>query len=402
MAVDLDEIATLASKLGPRPSGSPFERRAAHFVTSRLEQSGVPTTPLPVRVPVTPALGIMVPLLIIAASVLLARLIEPLGLAVSLLGLGLLLLEQAGTPVLARIGSTRPSHNVLGLIPAATGTGEEPDLRRVVLVAHLDTGRAGLFRAPGRLRWLRPAVAVLLLAAVAVPVLQIAALLTDSRTPWWLSLIPFAVLLGACGVLLDREMRGAPSPGASDNAAGVAALLAVARALVRKRPRHLEVWTLFTAGAHAAQTGMRQFLADNRFDPERTFFITVEGVGAGDLALTASEGWLWTRRSSPLLTRVARQTAAPHEEWRVRPEPVVLPPTEQSVALAEGYQALGIVGIAEGETMPRWDQPDDTLERIDARTTTATVDWLIAIIQQLDQEAGDHLHSQPTTRFGRA
>ncbi|MBX6343159.1 MAG: M28 family peptidase, partial [Thermomicrobiaceae bacterium] len=340
----LDDIAALARTIGPRPPGSPHERRAAHYVGERLSALGIPSTTLPLKTPRGVAGPLVVPLILAVASVVVAYAVEGLGLLLGLAALLLLAAEALGPRPLARLLASAPTQSVLGLIPALRTARGAPPERLVILTAHLDSGRGGLIWRRPLVRHLRALVVAVAVAAVAIPVLQAIALTTPSRAPWLLSLIPLAVVLVALGLLTEEAIRGRPVPGANDDASGVAAVLAVGRALQRAHPRHVETWLLFTAASEAGQVGMRRFLAENQLDPERTYFIVVDAVGAGLVRYTRAEGVVWTRDSSPALVRIASDLARQHPAWGVSPYVHRLYPTDQSVALARGYQAIGVLG----------------------------------------------------------
>jgi len=404
VAVDPNDIATLATRIGPRPPGSPYERRAAGYVIERLQQMGVASTLLPVRVPRGFNLVYATLFVVAALSVPLALVSEILALVISLAALVLAALEVTGRPALSRLAATRISHNVLGLIAPARGlpAGEREQPRRVVITAHLDTARSGwLSQQPivARLRLLAVATAA---SMILLPVLQAVALATPSRIPWYASLVPLVILIGATVLLLQRELRGVPVAGANDDASGVAALLGIAGALRRNPPRELEVWLLFTAGAEAGGAGMRQFLRDNLFDPDRTSFISLDSVGAGNIRFTRGEGLLLLRRSSPMLLRIAGEVAREHPEWGLRPQTHRLPATDQSVVLLHGYTAIGLFAADDQGFIPNWHQTSDTPERVDIRTVARAVDVALAMIRHLDTSANHEsvapsLGSEPGT-----
>lgn len=404
MAVDPNDIATLATRIGPRPPGSPYERRAAGYVIERLQQMGVASTLLPVRVPRGFNLVYATLFVVAALSVPLALVSEILALVISLAALVLAALEVTGRPALSRLAATRISHNVLGLIAPARGlpAGEREQPRRVVITAHLDTARSGwLSQQPivARLRLLAVATAA---SMILLPVLQAVALATPSRIPWYASLVPLVILIGATVLLLQRELRGVPVAGANDDASGVAALLSIAGALRRNPPRELEVWLLFTAGAEAGGAGIRQFLRDNLFDPDRTSFISLDSVGAGNMRFTRGEGLLLLRRSSPMLLRIAGEVAREHPEWGLRPQTHRLPATDQSVVLLHGYTAIGLFAADDQGFIPNWHQTSDTPERVDIRTVARAVDVALAMIRHLDTSANHEsvapsLGSEPGT-----
>ena len=397
MAVDFNDVATLAARIGPRPAGSPPEQRAATYVTERLQRLGIPAAALPVAIPRGFSLAYVTLFAVAALSVPLARFLVVLGLILCLIALLLLVAEGTAHPAVSRLLARRPSQNVVGLIPTVTEDGQEvtDPARRVILTAHLDSGRAGLLWRPALVRRFRLLTLAMLGSVALIAVLQIAQLASRSRIPWWISLVPLVVLLVGIALLVEREARGGAVAGANDDASGVAAVLGVAAALQRDRPVHVETWTLFTSGEEAGMAGLRRFLTDNQFDPDRTFFVNVDSVGSGNVRYTRSEGLIVPLRSSPVLTRMAGEIGRNHPEWAVRPQAHQLLPTDQYVALSNGYQAIGVFAVDPGGHVPHWHQLTDTVEHIDVRTVTTAADFVLALVRRIDSEAGEAMARLP-------
>ncbi|HET9014974.1 MAG TPA: M28 family peptidase [Thermomicrobiaceae bacterium] len=395
--MDFNDVATLAGRIGPRPAGSPPEQQAATYVAERLQHLDIPSATLPVAIPRAFSLAYLTLFAVAALSVAAAWFSPVLGLILCLIAIGLLVAEGTAHPTVSRLLASRPSQSVVGLIPALADEGEEvaDPPRRVILTAHLDSGRAGLLTRPFLIRRFRALTLAMLGSVVLIAVLQIAQLAARSRVPWYVSLVPLVVLLAGVALLVEREARGGAVAGANDDASGVAAVLGVAATLQRDRPVHVETWTLFTSGEEAGMAGLRQFLAENRFDPNRTYFVNVDSVGAGGIRYTRGEGLAMLLRSSPILTRMANEIARNHPEWAVRSQAHQLLPTDQYVALSQGYQAIGVFAVDASGHVPNWHQPTDTVEHIDVRTVTIAADFVLALVRRLDSEAGEAMARLP-------
>jgi Zn-dependent M28 family amino/carboxypeptidase len=187
-------------------------------------------------------------------------------------------------------------------------------------------------------------------------------------------------------LLLQRQLHGRPVLGANGNASGVAAALAVAEALQRDRPAHVETWFLFTSGEEAGLAGMIRFLSDNRFNRETTYFVNLDNVGAGRVRYTTAEGMIIPLQSSPILVRIAGEVAAMHPDWRARPIVHHLLPTDQFAALARGYQAISIMAYDDHERIPNWHQPTDTVDNVNLATVRTAADLALGIVRRLDGE----------------
>lgn len=389
MVVNHEDIVFLAREIGPRLPGSLQERRAGQFVAERLSELGIPTALLPMRTPRSFVPTYVVLFLMILAGIAVAWWIPYLGVAVSLAGVVLLSFEVSTRPVLTRFMGTHRGNNILGLIPARLTHGDEEPLRRVILSAHLDTAKSGLLSSRLLVRWFRPVLIAVFAAAGLLPVLLLLYALFDWILAWRLAFIPGLVLLAAIVVLLERELRGRPVRGANDNASGVAAVLGIAAALQRDHPAQVEVWLLFTSGEEAGLAGMRRFLSDNRFNPETTYFINIDNVGAGQIRYTSAEGITFALKSSPELVRVAGEVARMHPAWQTRDTVHRFLPNDQFVALARGYKTISILAHDAQGHLPNWHQVTDTLDNIQLTTVQMAADLALGIIRRLDAEPAE-------------
>lgn len=403
--INQDDITMLARAFIPRLPGSPMERRAARYVVERLEELSIPVAELPVR---TPQSFVPVYASIFAVSIL-GVLIAPfqawVGFLISLAALVLLLLEINNIPVLSRLLATHHTYNVLGLVPQEHGQEDDEPRRRVILSAHLDAARTGILWHPSLVAWLRPIIMIIFATMVVVPVaLLIYALLGDTYL-WVIAVLGAVLLLIAGGLLLEQDIVGQPVAGANDNASGVTAVLGLAQALQRNQPRHTEVWLLFTAGKEAGQVGMKRFLSENHFNPETTFFINIDSVGAGHVRYTSSEGLLRENDCSTVMVELARSIVADHPDWDIRSIQHRLTPTDSSVALGMGYQAISLIACGEDGQIPNWHQSTDTPDNIDDACIERATEFAAELVRRLDTQVSTDSLSRidlPSAPSGRS
>ena len=381
------DITTLAREIGPRLPGTGKERRAVHYVMRRLREIGVPAALLPVKVPPSFAFIYVVLFCWIAVGVPIAAFSPLIGFVVSLVGLIILGLELAQQPVVSRLFATRRSNNVLGIIPARINDEIGQPARRVILSAHIDTARSGLLWHRSLIRALRALVITLLSCSIIIPILLLAASFRRFSSIWQVAWVPMIVLLLAAILLIESEVRGTALVGANDNASGVAALLDVATTIKHSHTENVETWFLFTTGEEAGLVGMTRFLAENSFEPRETYFINVAQVGAGKIRFTRAEQLIRSRDSAPHLVQLAGEIAGQHPEWEVVSEVYRLLPTDQYVALRQGYQAITIIGVDEHATPPHWHQQSDTIDAIDPATIQIAADLAYELIKRIDAEA---------------
>ncbi len=329
-----------------------------------------------------------------AVSVPLVAASRFLGLLIAVFGAGLIVLELFDRPRVSDFFfAKRRSNNVLGLVPANINDEIGEPARRVILTAHLDTGRGGLLWHHVVVRSFRLIAIGVLASALMIPVLLLVYTIWQITAVWIVSWVLMAILLLAAILLAESELNGTPLLGANDNASGVAALLAAATALERAHLDHVETWFLFTTGLEAGLTGMNRFLDENSFNVNTTYFINVDHVGSGHVHYTRAEGLLRTLKSSPPLTRLAADIASHHPEWNATSEVYRLLPTDQYAALRRGYQAITIMALDQESYLPHWHQVTDTHDTVNLETIQVATDLVLALIRRLDAEVRERTDS---------
>ncbi len=327
-------LAVLARE--PRPAGSAAEGAARDYAARVLDEAGFTVTRerfgysrFPGRY-ATPIGGAL-----LAASVLLSAafgLAGAAGAALAVLLVGGVLVGAFASAMLGDAVLTLPWERASSENLVATWGSETP---RVWLVAHLDSKSQpvpSLMRVAG----------ILLLAsatgmALAASVLQLAAL--PHRMAWWAA--GAVVLLGAPAVV--ASVVGTRSPGAVDNASGVAAVLAAAvsvgaETMLGVLLSSAEEWGL--AGARAWARTARRGTALN-----------CDGVDdAGELTIMYSGA-----APTPLIQTL--RSLAPQS--RVRRLPLGL--LTDSVALAERGWTTVTVSRGSLATLRRIHTPADSL-----------------------------------------
>lgn len=402
MAVNPDDITSLARDIGPRLPGTGKERRAAHYVMEHLRDIDVAAGLLPVKTPPSFIPVYVTIFAIVALAVPAVALSRFLGLLIAVFGAGLLVLELVSRPLLSDVFATRRSHNVLGIIPASINDEIGEPARRVILTAHIDTGRGGILWHRTLMRSFRPLVLTVIGSALLVPILLLAYTIDQVSGIWITSWVLMALLLVTSILMVESEWRGAPLAGANDNASGVAALLAIASELNLRHLTHVETWILFTTGQEAGLVGMNRFLDENTFNPNDTYFINVDHVGSGHIHFTRSEGLIQSHRSSAALTRMASQIASQNPEWNVTSEVHRLLATDQYAALRRGYQAVTIFALDDGGVPPHWHQTADTHDTVSIETVQVAADLVLSLIRQLDQDVTERLEREAAVKGSTA
>jgi Iap family predicted aminopeptidase len=271
----------------------------------------------------------------------------------------------------------RPTYNVVA------EAGDRDAQRTVLVVAHHDAAHGGVFfdtrglkalsrRFPGPYaritRW--PP----LMWLVAAGPLLIA--LGRRRTGTILS-------AGAIGGMLDIGLRPVV-PGANDNLAAVAAVLALARRLRDEPVRGIRVLLVSTGSEESNSEGMvafgrRHFASLPR---ETTSVIALECLGSGNLTIAETEGFLvphaFDAGMKDVLSEAARDRG--HDASRGFHNSFT---SDGQVAMHAGYPTALLGALDEFKLPGEYHKPTDTPENVDFTCVARAVDVLDAAVRRL-------------------
>jgi hypothetical protein len=389
------EIASDLGSFAGRRGGSDAERRAALWLAERLRSQGRATTIETFWCRPNWALAhAWHAVLGLAASVLIVS-HAPIGGALALVTVVSIAVDAAtGRSLGRRLTPERASQNVVAPDPAET-----PDAARLIVTANYDAGRAGLVYRPGprtlaaRLRraaaggrltpgwlgWLTIALLWLIVVAIvrrggtsgtAIDVLQ---------------LVPSIGLVAAAVALLELGFS-ATSPGASDNAAGVAVALATIAAL-DARPgagpaRAVAVDLVLQGASDGDGTGLRRHLRRRRSPRARPWVIGIAPCGSASPRWWRSDGPLWPlrydRQLTELAARAARSTGGLPDGHRGRGTAPAL------TARAAGLPAISIGCLDERGLAPHSHQVTDVADALEPGSLQATTSFAIELITAIE------------------
>jgi hypothetical protein len=370
-------VRVLAGEIGPRGTGTPGEAAAADYVARHLARLGLAVERQGFRAVADQNAFPLAVNLVALLAVVLYSLGGPLARwAAAALALATPVLfwetvthsESPLRPLLPHVHS----QNVIGRILPTVETRQ-----RVVLLAHLDTNRCRLAWQSATVRYLEPLTWLTFAVLVLLGGLHLAgALLGGPLWVWWLSLFPAGYILGTV-VTLWRDWRTPFSPGAHDNASGVAVALAVGQRLASQPLRYTEVWLAFTGAEETDHRGLKVILQEHGATLRDAAFLDLEGVGGGELVYLAREGLCWPYRPDPGLLALAERIAVRRPDLGVRPAWMTVE-DEVRTLRNRGYRALCIAGRdPQTGTLPRWHRPDDTADTVspEALERAATFVW---------------------------
>lgn len=370
--IDADLIRRVIDTLAviPRLPTSDGERRAADWLHERLDGYGCDTTVE--QVPAYPSYAVPIGLLsAVAAAGAWAggrghRFLGSLAAGLAAAGIVDDITAGGGNTFRRLFLRARTAYNVVAV------TGDPAATRTLVVLAHHDAAPSGVVFDATVNDWVarrHPDLVERMTSnpplwwpVIAGPVLACAGSATGSAA---LRRAGLALSVASAAAMADIASRG-PVPGANDNLSGVAALVAVARALQEQPVRGLRVMLVSAGAEEAIQQGIRGF-ADRHFGSlprNGTTFLNLDTVGSGRLVLLDGEGPVrmhdYDRATLDLVARCADEAGVPLlRGLRSRNS------TDGSVPLRHGYPTATLVSVDDRKLLPHYHQDTDLPEHVD-------------------------------------
>jgi hypothetical protein len=405
----LDHIQVLSETIGPRGSATEGEAKAADYVAAQLAELGLPAE----RQRFLSAASSYAPYALAAALGLLSVVLlwqpQPVGAAAAVLlvgaVLGALLFELRLRPNLLRwVLPIEDSQNVVARIPrrpdpgdapasdedALPGRiGEGPPPQTVVVTAHLDTHRTPLvFRSPAWLSLFRLLIPLGLASLGLLLALSVIGIFVPAQELRWIALAPGAALLALLALMAQAD-RTPYSPGANDNASGVAAGLWLAGQLAQQPLRRTDVILVFTGCEEVGCYGADAFFAAQADGLRDAMLLVLDQVAAqgGSPLVVRSERFLARAPSDPALLASMERLAAQHPEWNARFVDLATGYGELSAGAGRGLRAIAFGSAAADGTSPHWHQPGDVAATVDAATLDRVQQMAWLLLQDIDRPA---------------
>jgi hypothetical protein len=295
--------------------------------------------------------------------------------------------DQSGrSQWLARLVPAGEGANVSGFVPAR---GERR--RTLVLVAHHDAAQTGF-------AWRHPAV-------TGVGAMRALGLVSEDEVPSFAGAPELGFALVALGpgrrvrvagaVLLAWSLaasldvaRSETVPGASDNATGVAAVLALVERFAREPLDGVEVVALLPGCEESGMGGMAAWMraAGARLDPATTLVLGLDTLGASEPVVLAAEG-------PPLRVRYRDADLALADRGAARaglasPRRFTVGGwTDPVLARLAGLPAISLLSAKGGGLGDEYHQPSDTPERVNWDTVAGCTQLAAGIAEELSVAA---------------
>jgi len=262
-----------------------------------------------------------------------------------------------------------------------SGTGFQP-VPTVIFMAHYDS-KSQTFPL-----WLRlfcflaggfGGLALASLTAL-VSILDLAGIATALQNPLtWSALVVFLI---SAALLCNRVQN--QSPGALDNAAGVAVITEIARELLAEPPAGLNLVFVATAAEELGLCGAKEFIKGHRQNAgATTYFINYDSPGYGSRALALSAYGIPRKKISPELNRALAEIA----HAQAIPFRLVYLPVGAATDLFPVLHA-GFQGVNLSSFNPRIHTPADTIETIREQALADNITLGLELARRLAEKHG--------------
>jgi Peptidase family M28 len=385
------------SRFGRRGAGTDAERRAARWLMTELSTSprDVRVEPFWCRPNWALANAWHCAIALVGSLVTVS---EPqLGGALVLVALLSLIADgTTGISLGRRLTPERASQNVVSSREPSDGNGRV----RLIITANYDAGRMGLVyrdplrsaaawlaravgrAGPGWLAWLAVALAWLLVVAV----LRASG---EKGTTIGLAQLPPTVALVLALALLLEQATARFGPAANDNASGVAAAIALVRALDVSPPPRLDVELVLQGAGDGGAIGLRRYLQarGKNLKAPNTIVVGVAACAEGSPRWFHSDGALLPfgyfkqlrRLSATVASQSPHLSARPHRGRGTAP---ALP------ARSRRLPAIAVGALDQRGLPPRSHQPTDTPDRIDPGSIDRVVEFGLLLVDAIDAYLG--------------
>lgn len=384
-----EHVRYLSETIGPRPSASQAEREAAEYIRAKFDSFGYNTD-----IDTFPALKtyswlhFLHNMLFITAWAL-YFVSPPAAVVLCAAGLVSFALDVSSFAGLSILFPKSESCNTVAYkVPA------RPAVRKVIVSAHIDSSRSALFFHPKLVKNFRGTFVTNLaamLATFAGAILFAAGF--RSHWIWIITGILNIQLAVAALMLLDREIRGRHTPGAVDNASGVAAMLGAASMLAGKKLRRTEIEFVATGSEESGLFGMIHHMEKNWHDKTRTYVLNIDHVGIGDITATTREGMLLRRDSDPRLIELAASASGGETGISAKQRDFNTMLTDGYAAMMRDFKAISIMAFAPDGTLPNWHWHTDTADEINGDNLETAARLVADMILAIEQESEDVVKS---------
>ncbi len=384
----LQHIRYLSHTIGPRGSTRQSERIAHEYVENELAGSGLIVSrqsflsPASAYQPYTVSLGVVLIswfALVLWGSQSARPVLVLLLFSFYSTILQLLLRESPITKLLPK----KKSQNVWAAIQPRAKLKST-----IVLAAHVDSHRTPLQFTNKTTYLAYRAITTLGMASFCGLLIYVFLLMRGEEPSILLHLSGLG--LGVALLMTGHADLTSFSPGANDNASGVALLLSLAKRLKRSPLKQSQVLLLFPGCEEVGAYGMQAFIEKYANKYRKAWYIIIDSAGGkdGGPCYLTSEGLLWPVKYDPVLITICEQIARDRPKLGVYSYAQRGAFTDAIRVRQAGLPAIAIVGYTRAGWIPRWHRRDDTYENIDSKSFHRTFRFCLEFLRIMDKDAG--------------
>ncbi|MEM8530836.1 MAG: hypothetical protein AAGF95_08335 [Chloroflexota bacterium] len=374
-----DTIWHLVDEVGARFATSLEEAQAAAYLDSRFRRSGLLVSVDTFTSHTSSvgwdgvALGMIVLVAVIAFYWW-----PTISLGMILLGFALATrrLFRLSRPLLVQ---RRISQNVIG-----TRALSQSPIWRVVLLAPIDS--PFVISRPLRLLVQGHCAVGYVVAYTAVISLMIAFFM-DAQTIWWYAQFPFTTYILVVSIINGYTLFAPTSPGAVSHAGAIAVLLSSAEILTDIE--NVELWFV-GLGATSTGTGINDLLARYPFEQDRTFFISLEGIGHGSLAYITREGFMQHCTADHFLLDIAAKADSIDPFIDIEPRLFYDGLTLGGVLRCSDWRVLTITCLNDKGRVPYYASMSDKPHIVDTAILDRAIRMVVGCVRQIDSVKTNH------------
>lgn len=377
--------------IGPRPTCSAQEKRAAFFVKDAMERLGLEVqedrfncNPRMFRPHMLLFLGVvaMGVLPVIFGAYRLGYVLAALGCLYAR-KLYLDLLHNKDT-VLVDVLPKSPCRNVIGKI-RAKGVMKN----RIILLSHLDSAVCSPIFSEKMVKSLKTNILIDRILFVTLAALYAAAAATNIIWFYYGAVALSLYVVGSLLVLLYSEMFSPIAPGANDNGSGVAGVLAMAEQLSQHPLENTEVWCVALGAEEPGALGSRALWASHADELRKSYIINIDSVAAGGPRYVVNEGYTEEYKCDGEMIRILDEFAKAHPECGLTPMEFkgFGGYTDCTHLIRNGCRAITFCSTQPDGLIKNWHTMKDTIDNIEKDTYENVMKAVRHLVKSISQSA---------------
>lgn len=378
------------AQLGPRPTCSEQEKKAAQHVKDKMEAMGLDVQEDRFMCNYSMFRPHMAIFWFVVALGVLPVLFDKFGIGYALAAAGCLVARKFYTDLLHNkpnaVVSALPKKPCRNVIAKLAPTGAVKN--RIVLMSHLDSAICSPIFGEKMVKSLKTNIKIDRVLFVVLAGLYAASFVSQSIWPYYLALAASIYVLGSLLVLLYSEMFSPYSPGVNDNGSGVAAVLAFAEGISKSPLKNSEVWFVALGAEEPGTYGAKDLWKNHASALKASYIINIDSVAVGQPRYLVNEGYTEEYRCSSEMINILQKYSEENPSAALSPYEFkgFGGYTDCTHLLQNGCKAISLVSTEADGLIKNWHTPKDTLEGIQPETYGKIIDAVNHLVHTLDRK----------------